>query len=134
MVITVFDPSLDLIYTQVEIASRRTDDRSVLRFLFVLDTACAETLITPDVADELGYSVREAEGISTVTSAIGKESGWLLRVPRLTALGHSLQDLRVNVHDLPEQSGIDGLLGLNFLRHFNYEIRSQEGVIRTEPA
>lgn len=86
------------------------------------------------MADELGYNARHGEGISTVTSAIGKESGWLLRLPRVTALGHSLSDLRVNVHDLPDETGIHGLLGLNFLRHFNYEVRSREGRIHVEPA
>jgi hypothetical protein len=35
----------------------------------------------------------------------------------------------VHVHDLPEGIGIDGLLGLSFLRYFNYEVRSQEGRI-----
>jgi hypothetical protein len=34
-----------------------------------------------------------------------------------------------HVHDLPDGIGIDGLLGLSFLRHFNYEVRSQEGRI-----
>jgi hypothetical protein len=37
------------------------------------------------------------------------------------AIGH--------VHDLPEMLGIQGLLGLSFLRQFNYEIRSAEGRI-----
>jgi hypothetical protein len=35
---------------------------------------------------------------------------------------------------LPEESGINGLLGLNFLRAFNYEIRSKEGRILVSPA
>jgi len=35
----------------------------------------------------------------------------------------------VHVHHLPEGIGIDGLLGLSFLRHFNDEVRSQEGRI-----
>jgi hypothetical protein len=33
---------------------------------------------------------------------------------------------------LPEGFGIDGLLGLSFLRHFNYEIRSAEGRISAD--
>jgi hypothetical protein len=28
--------------------------------------------------------------------------------------------------------GIDGLLGLSFLRHFNYAVRSREGRIRVD--
>jgi hypothetical protein len=45
-----------------------------------------------------------------------------------------MRNLSVHAHDLPEGFGIHGLLGLGFLRHFNYEIRSREGRIRVERA
>jgi hypothetical protein len=38
----------------------------------------------------------------------------------------------IHVHDLPVGFGIDGLLGLSFLKRFNYEIRSAEGRILIE--
>ena len=38
----------------------------------------------------------------------------------------------MNVFDLAERYGFDGLLGLNFLSRFNYEIRSAEGRILVE--
>jgi hypothetical protein len=40
----------------------------------------------------------------------------------------------VHVFDLPEQYGLDGLLGLNFLRKLNYEVRSQEHRVFAEAA
>ena len=64
-----------------------------------------------------------------IRSAIGSEPGYLLRVSKLRCLGHELRDFSVHAHDLPEGIGIDGLLGLSFLRQFNYEIRSGEGRI-----
>jgi hypothetical protein len=64
-----------------------------------------------------------------VSSAIGKERGYMLRVTRFASLGFSFANFAVHVHDLPDGIGIDGLLGLSFLRHFNYEVRSQEGRI-----
>jgi len=33
----------------------------------------------------------------------------------------------IHGHDLPTGFGIDGLLGLSFLKRFNYGIRSSEG-------
>lgn len=50
-------------------------------------------------------------------------------VMRFAALGFTLINFRIHVHDLPETLGIQGLLGLSFLREFNYEIRSAEGRI-----
>lgn len=53
----------------------------------------------------------------------------MMPVGRFSALGFALTDFRIHVHDLPETLGIQGLLGLSFLRKFNYEIRSEEGRI-----
>jgi hypothetical protein len=51
----------------------------------------------------------------------------MLRIARFDCLGFQLSDFRVHAHDLPEGWGIHGLVGLSFLRQFNYEIRSVEG-------
>ena len=56
----------------------------------------------------------------------------MIKVPRLQALGYDFPDFLVHSHDLPEGVGIDGLIGLNLLRQFNYEIRSGEGRILME--
>ncbi|MBK7073617.1 MAG: hypothetical protein IPH44_15060 [Myxococcales bacterium] len=49
---------------------------------------------------------------------------------RFATLGFSHQRFRVHVFDLAEGYGIDGLVGLSFLDHLNYEIRSVESVFR----
>ena len=128
MVIVPFNPSSELIIIDVALAGLRR----AFKFRFALDTACTMTLVTPDTIDWLGYSARDGEHTATVTTALGREPGYLLRVARFIAFGHSFNDFRVNVHDLADGSGIDGLLGLDFLRHFNYEIRSKEGRIRAD--
>ena len=123
--VTAFDPSADLIYLVAELSG----PLGAQKYRFVLDTACAETLVTPDSVDKLGYSARHGDSITAVTTALGREPGYRLRVSRFEALGYAVTDFRVHVHDLPEESGIDGLIGPNFLRAFNYEIRSREGRI-----
>ena len=67
-------------------------------------------------------------------TAIGKEQGYLLRVAKFSALGYDLPDFRVHVHDLPDGFGIEGLLGLSFLRNFDYEVRSTLGQLRVDRA
>ena len=94
-----------------------------------LDTAATQTHIIPDVLDELGYSPRDGDKVTSVTSAIGEEPGYMMPVARFSALGFSVTDFRIHVHDLPESLAIQGLLGLSFLKKFNYEIRSTEGRI-----
>ena len=89
----------------------------------------AETIIVPEVLDELGYNPRDGEQITVMRSAVGREHGYILRVARFACLGHREDDYRVHVQDLPEGWGIEGLIGLTFLHQFNYEIRSAEGRI-----
>lgn len=128
--VIAFDPRADLILVPVEVRG----PLGSLGFRFALDTACAETLVTPEVVDPLGYSPLDGTALTAVTTALGREPGYRLRVTGFKAFGHTFADFRVNVHDLPEESGINGLLGLNFLRAFNYEIRSKEGRILVSPA
>jgi predicted aspartyl protease len=126
---TDFDPSLSLIIVAGEVSGPL--GRTALRL--VLDTGASETLLVPDVVDDLGYSPRNAETMTGVYSAIGKEQGYILRVAEFSALGFAIPDFRVHVFDLADRYAIDGLVGLSFLRRFNYEIRSAEGRIILDP-
>lgn len=98
----------------------------------VLDTGAGETIVTPDLLDELGYSARDAERRTVIRSAVAEEQGYLIRVTRFACLGFEATSFRVDAHDLPEGWGIEGLVGLSFLRQFNYEVRSAEGRLLVE--
>lgn len=128
MTVRRFDPAADLIVVQARISGPRGQHRLSLAF----DTAATETHIVPEIIDDLGYSPSQGESITSIRSAIGREPGYFLRVERFSSLGFTFADFRVHVHDLPEGIGIDGLLGLSFLRHFNYEVRSAEGRLIVE--
>lgn len=104
------------------------------RCRFALDTAASTTLVVPGILDALGYSPLTADETSSVVSAVAIEPGYLRRVTRFRALGFEHLNFQVNASDLHESAGIDGLLGLNFLHDYNYEIRSKQGIIRLEPA
>jgi predicted aspartyl protease len=129
--VTRFDPADDLIIVPGHIWGPRGEGP---RLNLVLDTGAAETIVIPEVLDELGYSAREGEQITVMRSAVGREQGYLIRVARLACLGFQLSDFRVHAHDLPEGWGIHGLIGLSFLRQFNYEIRSIEGRLLVDRA
>jgi predicted aspartyl protease len=127
--VTLFDRDLDLIIVGATLWGP-SGERAELKL--ALDTGSSETLLMPEVTDALGYSARQGDQLTVIRSAIGSERGYMLRVVRFAALGFTVPDFRVHVHDLPEGFGIDGLLGLSFLRNLNYEIRSGEGRILTE--
>jgi predicted aspartyl protease len=130
--VTRFDPRRDLIMLEGHVWGPRKDTERLLRL--VLDTGAAETVIVPEILDELGYNPRHGEAITVMRSAVGREEGYMIRVTRFACLGHQASDFRVHAHDLPEGWGIEGLIGLSFLRQLNYEIRSVEGRILVERA
>src|SRR5688572_10242203 len=124
MKISRFDPTRDLIIVAGRIWGPRGQR---VRLRLVVDTGAAETLIVPELLDELGYGARtHGEAITVIRSAVGKEQGYLIRVARFACLGHQADGFRVDAHDLPEGWEIDGLIGLSFLRELNYEVRSLE--------
>lgn len=131
MKVTRFDRTRDLIIVR-GLVWGGTGPPAPLRL--AVDTAAAETIIVPEILDELGYSPRQGEAITVLRSAVGREEGYLIRVTRFACLGFHTPDFRVHAHDLPEEFGLDGLLGLSFLRQFDYQVRSLQGRILVERA
>lgn len=120
-----FDPSKKMILVRAAVWGPGGEAPLTL----VLDTGSWQTLIVPDIMDDLGFNPRDGEAVTNVYSATGKEQGYMIRTPRFSALGFTVTDFSVHVFDLADRYGIDGLLGLSFLSRFNYEIRSAEGRI-----
>jgi len=108
----------DLILVDAELEGLRGTTRASL----VFDTGAVMTTLVPRVAAQIG-DWRSATR-TTVRSATGQEHGYAIQVRNLRTLGFTIGPLQVNVFDLGY--GIDGLLGQNFLKWFDYEVRFRE--------
>lgn len=128
--ITRYDSSRDLIVVEATVWGPR--QRRTLQL--ILDTGCAECTITPRIAEELGYGSEDSIRRTSVTTALGREHGYLIRVRAFDALGLALENFPVNVFDLAAAENLHGLIGLRFLNELNYEIRARDGVILAERA
>jgi predicted aspartyl protease len=118
----------DLIYVPGTVKGPRGETELRL----VLDTGASQTIVVPEVLEEIGYTARDGVVTSSTSTAIGRERGYTLRVARFAALGFGMKSFVVHVFDLEDRHHIDGLIGLSFLHHFNYEVRSAEGRIVLE--
>ncbi len=127
---TSFIPLRDLIIVEGKVWGPRGHKDLTL----ALDTGSAHTLILPEIMDMLGFNPRDGEAITGVYSALGKEQGYLIKVPRFSALGFTLTDFPIHVFDLADRYGLQGLIGLSFLHRYNYTVRSTEGLILVEEA
>src|SRR5690349_1462123 len=81
-----------------------------------LDTGATRTLIDRTMLVTVGYDPAFAPGRIQVTTANGTAVVPEIPVAKLRALGQERAGFRVLCHTLPPGIGIDGLLGLDFLR------------------
>lgn len=88
----------------------------------MLDTGAAATTLTPRLIEKVGYTGRDGFKKAKVHTAIGEEHGYWLRMAEFTVLGVATPNFALTVFPLGHKD-IDGLVGMNFLRHFNFEVR-----------
>lgn len=108
------------------------DHYLVVEPVMVLDTGCSVTMITPELAAELGIIVADLEPNSKIYSVTGAAATVELTLNRISLLGLSVENVKVLCHPLPPRLELDGILGLNFLRHFNFEINHDTETITLE--
>lgn len=118
-----FDPNSSLIRLSALVYG------AVFSVDIALDTGASVTLLTPQILRHIGLDPNVIGRPGFITTASRIEQVTLLTVPRLDALGQSLTNLDVNCKNLPASLQIDGLLGLNFLRHFKLYINFFKGVL-----
>ncbi len=90
-----------------------------------LDTGARVTAITPRIANELGFDPDKAESMARIVGAIGADSAPVLTVASVSIMGAEVRDLRVVCFPLNPKLGLDGVLGLNFLEHFDINISNK---------
>lgn len=122
-----FDSTLPLIVFPIRVSDINGD---VFRDVVVaLDTGATTTIIPTEIALALGYDLANPEGQMELLTVSGTVSAKLITVRELTAIGETVHDFNVLCHNLPGNSGIKGLLGLNFLRYFDVNISFSTGTI-----
>jgi predicted aspartyl protease len=96
----------------------------------VLDTGAVLTTLIPTIAESIGYTSAARVARSVMRTAATVEHGYIVRLVQLSTLGFAVPYVHIDVADLGH--GIDGVLGMNFLSDFNFEIRPAERRILVE--
>lgn len=120
-----FDPEQSIITVPVDI-------RGITGWLNVtmaLDTGASYTLMPWVVAEKLGYDPASSRKRVNIITVSGVERAPLVVVEEMSVLGAVVKGAEVVIHDMPEGSRIDGLLGLNFLRGKILKIDLKEGLL-----
>jgi predicted aspartyl protease len=124
----VYDPAASSIV--VDLLLQSADDKFSLVIPVVLDTGASLTIVATDILAQRGYDPADPLlGRQRIVTGSGVEYAPRITVRSATAIGQKVANLEVLSHDLPSESGVDGLLGLNFLKHFKLTIRFRKGII-----
>lgn len=121
-----FNPKDNAIVVEAKISA---DFIATTRLVF--DTGASLVMIPWRIATKLNIDIDPKQVIQTTTAST-VESSPLVTIPKITVLGHTLKNIEGLVKDLPAEAGVDELLGLSFIKHFNVIIDFQKGVLKLE--
>jgi clan AA aspartic protease (TIGR02281 family) len=95
----------------------------------LIDTGASLTMLTPDTLRRSSSGARATGRTGLFSTANGRVSAPIYRLDALAVGDWQVGDLDVGVLELGD-SGVDGLLGMNFLRHFQFFIDQNEALLR----
>lgn len=87
------------------------------------------TIVSWDTAMALGYDPARSPERRRIITGSSIEYAPAITIQKITAIGESLINTEALCHDLPVESGIEALLGLNFLRLFDLCIEFSRSLI-----
>ncbi|MCX6340097.1 MAG: retropepsin-like aspartic protease [Candidatus Aureabacteria bacterium] len=82
-----------------------------------LDTGATYTMIPIEIARDIGYDPTLTKRRIEISTANGLIFVPLITVLEISFMGLTLKSIDVICHNLPSESPVEGLLGLNFLIH-----------------
>mgnify|MGYP001052224515 CR=1 FL=1 len=95
----------------------------------VLDTGSIFTVLSSPVLRLIGYEPADAEKQIGVVTAGGIVDAFKIRVDRVSVAELEVPEFDVLCMDIVGLPHIDGLLGLDFLKHFRTVIDFRKGIV-----
>jgi predicted aspartyl protease len=123
-----FDPREGLIIVPAELWG--PSGSVVLRL--ALDTGATSTVVNVGMLVAIGYDPALAPDRVQVTTGSGVEFAPRITLQQITALEQQRTDFAVLGHTLPPSAGVDGLLGLDYVRGLRLTVDLRSGLALLE--
>jgi len=97
-----------------------------------LDSGATYTLIPIETAIATGYNPVASKRSIEISTASGIVLAPIIIIKSLICFGKKMNDIEVVCHNLPPQSPVRGLLGLNFMKDFNLHLLFKNKILEIE--
>jgi predicted aspartyl protease len=97
-----------------------------------LDTGATASVLSWETVALLGYDPAATEARVQITTGSGVEFAPRVSIDKIEALGKERLNFPVLCHTLPPSAGVDGLLGLDFLRGYRLVLDFRTGTLSIE--
>jgi len=124
-----FDPKAPAIVLSLTLEG---DSGIKKKISMALDTGATYMMIPWEIAEVLGYEPALSRERIDMVTASGVEKVPLVVLKSVTLLGKSATDIKAIVHNLPQRSYVDGLLGLSFLKNVKTCLDSKKGILELD--
>lgn len=101
-----------------------------LRKKFYIDTGATSTIIPSSVLDALGLKIDNSTPVVVLQGVAGADTAFQVRLESIEVDGQTVFDIRAIVYDLGVGEEETGLLGNDFLQHFQVDLDSLKGVLK----
>jgi predicted aspartyl protease len=105
-------------------------DGVITLLYFILDTGTQETLICETAMRRMGYVRANSIAEVPIQTVGGRALAYRYVIDNLKALGVKRSEFDVISHTMPDDAGIDGLLGLDFFENTELTIDFKRAEIR----
>jgi hypothetical protein len=89
---------------------------TMCREWLILDTGSANTILSVDLAESLGFFGSQRDGTATFDTPDGYFEGYTVRLPAIVFAGREIQDYLVGCETFRSRLHVPGLLGYDFFR------------------
>ena len=96
----------------------------------LIDTGASLTIFTSDVLEQRGIRYEDTGRSGVFNTANGSVQAPIYKLDSLAVGDWQVNHIEVGVLDLGSSSGVDGLLGMNFLNHFQFFIDQNNALLR----
>lgn len=95
----------------------------------LIDAGASHTIISWETLLSLGIDPTATQNRKPVTTANGLVWMPQVEIEEFHALGQSVASFQVMAHNIPLGSQINGVLGMDFLRQFEFTLKLKQAVI-----